>query len=70
MTQTQTQDSELAELRRDGASAPVLETLYRAARSILRLETLDPAVPVSFADLGGRSRAAASFSLLLEDIYG
>ncbi|MEO5598800.1 MAG: thioester reductase domain-containing protein, partial [Novosphingobium sp.] len=42
----------------------------RAARSILRLETLDPAVPVSFADLGGRSRAAASFSLLLEDIYG
>ncbi|MEO7915755.1 MAG: carboxylic acid reductase [Novosphingobium sp.] len=66
----QAQDSELDDLRRDGANAPVLETLYRAARSVLRLESLDIAVPVSFADLGGDSLAAVSFSLLLEDIYG
>lgn len=64
------QDAELDSLRRDGAEAPVLDTVYRAARCVLGLEELDSGVPVSFAALGGDSLAAVSFALLLEDIYG
>ncbi|HEY6870755.1 MAG TPA: carboxylic acid reductase [Novosphingobium sp.] len=69
-TMARQQDAELDALRRDGAQAPVLETVYRAARSVLGLNALDPAVPVSFADLGGDSLSAVSFGMLLEDIYG
>lgn len=69
-TMAQQQDAELVALRRDSATGPVLETVYRAARSVLGMEALDPAVPLSFADLGGDSLSAVQFSLLLEDIYG
>jgi fatty acid CoA ligase FadD9 len=65
----QRQDAELDILRREGAAAPVLATVYRAAGSVMGMGALDPQRPISFADLGGDSLAAVSFSLLLEDIF-
>lgn len=64
------QDEEVNALRALGREAPPLETVYRAAKSVLGIEAPDPATPVAFADLGGDSLSALSFSMLLEDIYG
>ena len=64
------QESELEDLRKNGRDAPVLETICRAARSVLGVDNIDPAERTSFAALGGDSLSALSFSMLLEDIYG
>ncbi len=64
------QDSELDDLRSHGRDAPTLDTVHRAARAVLGMDRLDPADKASFADLGGDSLSALSFSMLLEDIYG
>ncbi len=63
------QANELQALRRDGRSAPVLETVGRAVKATLGLETIDLSKQISFAEVGGDSLSALSCSLLLEEIY-
>ncbi|MBY8862941.1 thioester reductase domain-containing protein [Nocardia sp. CA2R105] len=60
---------DLAELRREGAARPVIETVGRAAGALLGVS--DAVRPEAhFADLGGDSLSALTFSNLLHDIYG
>lgn len=63
------QANELTVLRREGRSAPVLETVGRAVQATLGIEGLDLTRSTSFAELGGDSLSALSCSILLEDIY-
>ncbi len=66
------QASELSELRRSGAQAPVLQTVGRAAGALL-----GSALPVEadllsdahFTDLGGDSLSALTFGNLLHEIF-
>ncbi|WP_433602474.1 carboxylic acid reductase [Nocardia sp. CA-135953] len=59
---------DLAALRREGAARPVLETVCRAAGALLGAS--DAVRPdAHFADLGGDSLSALTFSNLLHDIY-
>jgi fatty acid CoA ligase FadD9 len=64
------QQGELEALRREGGNLPVLETVTRAMKATLGLESVDPSQKTSFSDLGGDSLSAVGFSLLLEEIYG
>src|SRR6201997_2923565 len=52
------QATELGELRRSGADAPVLETVSRAAAALLGTATSDLAPDAHFTDLGGDSLSA------------
>jgi len=61
--------NELNTLRRIGRDQPVLETVSRAARALLRSSTTDLNPSLHFADLGGDSLSALSFSTLLQQIY-
>ncbi|WP_314172632.1 carboxylic acid reductase [Streptomyces winkii] len=63
------QAEELRALRRDGRERPVLETVGRAARSLLGCPAADLDPEARFADLGGDSLSALSFSRLLNEIY-
>ena len=63
------QNAELEALRRNGGEAPILETVGRAVRATLSLETLDMSQRCSFTELGGDSLSALTCSLLLEEIY-
>ena len=63
------QANDLAALRRDGRTAPVLETVVRAVQATLGVENLDLSKSTSFAELGGDSLSALSCSILLEEIY-
>lgn len=64
------QATELDDLRRHGSDRPMVETLRRAAASILGIQASEVSDETSFAALGGDSLAGLSYALLLEDIYG
>ncbi len=64
------QEDEMADLRRDGRNAPVLETVMKAVKASLGIEDLAlDRVNVTFSELGGDSLSALTCSLLLEEIY-
>ncbi|OBE94444.1 carboxylic acid reductase [Mycobacterium sp. 852002-10029_SCH5224772] len=63
------QANELAELRRSGADAPVLQTVSRAAAAMLGTSTRDLAGDAHFTDLGGDSLSALTFGNLLREIF-
>ncbi|OBK85653.1 carboxylic acid reductase, partial [Mycobacterium sp. 1165178.9] len=63
------QANELAELRRGGADAPVLQTLSRAAAAMLGAATSDLSPDAHFTDLGGDSLSALTFGNLLREIF-
>jgi len=63
------QSDELQRLRREGRTAPVLQTITRAIQATLGIDAIDLSQACSFSDLGGDSLSALSCSLLLEEIY-
>ncbi|KBZ63600.1 carboxylic acid reductase [Mycobacterium colombiense] len=63
------QANELAELRRSGAQAPVLQTVSRAAAAMLGAATGDLSGGAHFTDLGGDSLSALTFGNLLREIF-
>ncbi|HUH69676.1 MAG TPA: carboxylic acid reductase [Mycobacterium sp.] len=63
------QANELAELRRSGADAPVLETVSRAAAAMLGTAATDLSPDAHFTDLGGDSLSALTFGNLLREIF-
>ncbi|MGV0049988.1 carboxylic acid reductase [Mycobacterium colombiense] len=63
------QANELAELRRSGAQAPVLQTVSRAAAAMLGAATGDLSGDAHFTDLGGDSLSALTFGNLLREIF-
>ncbi|OBI79992.1 carboxylic acid reductase [Mycobacterium sp. 1245805.9] len=65
----QSQANELAELRRSGADAPVLQTLSRAAAALLGTATSEVSPHAHFTDLGGDSLSALTFGNLLREIF-
>jgi fatty acid CoA ligase FadD9 len=65
----QDQASELSELRRSGADAPVLHTVSKAAAALLGTATTDPSPDAHFTDLGGDSLSALTFGNLLHEIF-
>ncbi|GAB0104925.1 carboxylic acid reductase [Nocardia sp. JMUB6875] len=65
--QAQRQRDELAVLRREAADRPVIETVCRAARTVLGGG--EPQPDAHFTDLGGDSLSALSFSTLLAEIF-
>ncbi|QIS19551.1 carboxylic acid reductase [Nocardia terpenica] len=62
------QDDQLSELRRNAADRPVLETLSRAAQALLGFTEAELRPDRHFADLGGDSLTALSFSKLLQEL--
>ncbi|MHA3024616.1 carboxylic acid reductase [Mycobacterium sp. BMJ-28] len=64
------QARELRALRAEGADAPVLETVSRAAAALLGASTSDVAPDAHFTDLGGDSLSALTFGNLLQEIFG
>jgi fatty acid CoA ligase FadD9 len=66
----QDQANELRALRQGSRSGPVLETVGRAVQATLGISSIDLTAGTSFADLGGDSLSALSFSMLLEEIFG
>jgi fatty acid CoA ligase FadD9 len=65
----QGQANELSELRRNGADAPVLQTISRAAAAMLGTATTDLSPDAHFTDLGGDSLSALTFGNLLHEIF-
>ncbi len=63
------QANELAELRRNGANAPVLQTVSRAAAAMLGTATTELTPDAHFTDLGGDSLSALTFGNLLREIF-
>ncbi|UXA08971.1 thioester reductase domain-containing protein [Mycobacterium sp. SMC-2] len=63
------QANELAELRRNGASAPVLQTVSRAAAAMLGTASTELTPDAHFTDLGGDSLSALTFGNLLREIF-
>ncbi|MEE6168272.1 MULTISPECIES: carboxylic acid reductase [unclassified Mycolicibacterium] len=63
------QANELRELRRHGATAPVLDTVSRAAGALLGASASDLRPDAHFTDLGGDSLSALTFSNLLHEIF-
>lgn len=63
------QANELAELRRSGADAPVLQTISRAAAAMLGTATSELTPDAHFTDLGGDSLSALTFGNLLREIF-
>ena len=61
--------NDLLELRRDGASRPVLETISRAAAALLGAAGSDLRRDAHFSDLGGDSLSALTFANLLREIF-
>lgn len=64
------ESEELAEIRREGAGRPALETVQRAARALLAGSTTEVSPQAHFRDLGGDSLSAVQFSDLLQDTFG
>lgn len=62
-------DDELTALQRGAADRPVLETVMRAASAVLGTAVADVRAEAHFADLGGDSLSALSFSTLLREIF-
>ncbi|GAB7028639.1 carboxylic acid reductase [Streptomyces sp. NPDC021749] len=65
----QDQDRQLRELRHAGADRPVLETVSRAAQALLGCSHADLSADAHFAELGGDSLSALSFSQLMTEIF-
>jgi fatty acid CoA ligase FadD9 len=65
----QGQANELSELRRNGADAPVLQTVSRAAAAMLGAATTELSPDAHFTDLGGDSLSALTFGNLLHEIF-
>ncbi|HEY3995689.1 MAG TPA: AMP-binding protein, partial [Mycobacterium sp.] len=65
----QGQANELAELRRNGANAPVLQTVSRAAAAMLGTASTELTPDAHFTDLGGDSLSALTFGNLLREIF-
>lgn len=65
----QGQANELSELRRSGATAPVLQTVSRAAAALLGAATTELTADAHFTDLGGDSLSALTFGNLLHEIF-
>ncbi|MGV9796866.1 carboxylic acid reductase [Mycobacterium sp. NPDC003449] len=63
------QANELRELRRSGATGPVLDTVGRAAGALLGASAGDLRPDAHFTDLGGDSLSALTFSNLLHEIF-
>ena len=63
------QANELSELRRNGADAPVLHTVSRAAAAMLGSAATDLSPDAHFTDLGGDSLSALTFGNLLREIF-
>ena len=63
------QANELSELRRSGATAPVLQTVSRAAAALLGAATTELTPDAHFTDLGGDSLSALTFGNLLHEIF-
>lgn len=65
-----TRTAELRTLREGAADRPVIDTLTRAAESLLGLAGGPPQPDAQFLDLGGDSLSALTFSNLLHDLFG
>ena len=65
----QGQVDELNELRRNGADAPALQTVSRAAAAMLGATKSDLTPDAHFTDLGGDSLSALTFGNLLHEIF-
>jgi fatty acid CoA ligase FadD9 len=65
----QDQLKELRALRASSGDRPVLETVGRALQATLGVPAADIHSDARFADLGGDSLSALSFSVLLKDIF-
>ena len=63
------QANDLRALRQSGATAPVLDTLSRAAGALLGTAAADLQPDAHFTDLGGDSLSALSFANLLHEIF-
>ncbi|ORX18829.1 carboxylic acid reductase [Mycolicibacterium wolinskyi] len=63
------QANELRELRRNGATGPVIDTVSRAAGALLGAAANDLQPDAHFTDLGGDSLSALTFSNLLHEIF-
>jgi fatty acid CoA ligase FadD9 len=63
------QANELRALRQNGAQAPVLETVSRAAGALLGASSADLQPDAHFTDLGGDSLSALTFGNLLREIF-
>jgi fatty acid CoA ligase FadD9 len=63
------QANELSELRRNGADAPVLQTVIRATAATLGAATSDLSPDAHFTNLGGDSLSALTFGNLLQEIF-
>ncbi|MBO0878948.1 MAG: thioester reductase domain-containing protein, partial [Mycobacterium sp.] len=63
------QSDDLAALRSEAEQLPVPETVARAARALLGIAT-EPRPDMHFADLGGDSLSALTYSTLLQEIFG
>ncbi|HWF69138.1 MAG TPA: carboxylic acid reductase [Mycobacterium sp.] len=63
------QANELTELRRNGAQAPVVQTVSRAAAAMLGTAKSDLTPDAHFTDLGGDSLSALTFGNLLHEIF-
>jgi fatty acid CoA ligase FadD9 len=64
-----TRTAELRALREGAADRPVIDTLARAAESLLGLAGGPPKPDAQFLELGGDSLSALTFSNLLEDLF-
>lgn len=64
-----TRTAELRTLREGAADRPVLDTLARAAESLLGLAGGPPRPDAQFLELGGDSLSALTFSNLLQDLF-
>ena len=65
-----TRTAELRTLREGAADRPVIDTLTRAAESLLGLAGGPPRPDAQFLELGGDSLSALTFSNLLQDLFG
>jgi fatty acid CoA ligase FadD9 len=65
----ESQANDLLELRRGGASRPVLETVSRAADALLGAAGGELCPDAHFSDLGGDSLSALTFANLLHEIF-
>ena len=64
-----TRTAELRTLREGAADRPVIDTLTRAAESLLGLAGGPPQPEAQFLELGGDSLSALTFSNLLQDLF-
>lgn len=64
------QEDDLAYLRANVANLPVEQVVLRGAALVLGLMDAPTNVETTFAELGGDSLSAVSFSLLLEELFG